>query len=394
MTLGPLLLGVASPVRSQSGDTLTLNAALTKQTDSNLFRLSDAANVSALIGAPTAAETISVTTVGFNINKAFSLQRLELSVNLVDTKFQNFDYLDYVSRNYDAAWRWSVTPRLRGNISSQRNETLNSFADFQNFRQRNERTNTTTRFDAAYDVNGPWQLLAGIAKVRQTNEQAVLDEGDFTTNTADLGLRLSYASGTSLTYTLKKTDGTYLNRVLSQASLSDDGFNQTDQILRLRWAISDKSVADITAARINRTHPNFAERNYQGTTASTNLSWNIAAKSALTAGWSRELSSFQTNSVNYAQKDRFTVGPTWQISPKAAVRLRHEIAKTSYRGTLPGAQADVRADTTHDSSLTFDWQPHQRLSLQASVQKTSRDSNFAGLDYGSKLATLSAQFNF
>ena len=390
----PLMVGLASPAWAQSGDTLTLNAALTQQTDNNLFRLSDATLANLPAGIPTAAESISVSSVGLNLNKAYSLQRLELTVNFVNTQFKNFGFLDSVSSNYDAAWRWSITPRFKGNLSAQRNETLNSFADFQNISQRNQRTNKNTRFDAAYDVGAEWQLLAGVARSSQTNEQAVLDQGDFTTEAADSGIRFSYASGSSLTYSLTRTNGTYLNRVLSPANLQDIAFNQNDQTLRLRWAISEKTVANISVAHINRTHPNFASRNYKGLTASANFNWNVSAKTALTASLARELSSYQTFNANFAQKDRFSLGPTWQISPKAVIRLRHDIAQTSYRGTLSGTSPDSRADTTHDSSVSFDWQPHQRLTLSASLQKATRDSNITGLDYSSTLATVSAQFNF
>ncbi len=393
-SFSPLFLSGMTPAMAMAQDTLMLSAAVSRQTDSNLFRLPASANVNALIGRPDASENISTTSLGLNINKAYSLQRFELGFNLVNTQYQNFSYLDYVARNYNAAWRWSITPRLHGNLTTGRNETLNSFADYTNFNQRNERTNTQTRFDAAYDVNGAWQLLAGVARSRQTNQQEVLAESDSSTNSADIGLRFAYASGSALSYSLKKTDGAYLNRVAPISGPSDDSFNQTDQTIRLTWVISGKSLADLSFAHINRKHPQFAQRDYSGLTTAVNFNWSMTGKTALNAGWTRELTSYQTVSSSYASKDRISIGPTWQVSPKVAVRLRHTQTQINYLGAPTSATTPAREDTTRDSSLSVDWQPYQRLNLSASLQKASRASNFSGLDFDSNIANFSAQYSF
>jgi exopolysaccharide biosynthesis operon protein EpsL len=394
LSFGPLLLSGAAPAWAMVGDTFTLNAAYTRQTDSNLFRLPAGANVNALIGKSSAAEEIGSTSLGFNLNKAYSLQRLELSVNLINNQYQNFNYLDYTARNYRAAWRWSVTPRLHGSLSTDRQETLNSFADFQGFNQRNQRTSTNTRLDAAYDLYGAWQLVAGVSQSRQANQQAVLGEGDYNSKSADLGLRFAYASGSALSYTVKSTNGSYLNRVLPSSGAVDDGFNQIDQGLNLHWVISGKSGGDASATYINRSYPNFGQLDYSGLTTAVNFNWSITGKSALTAGLSRALSSYQSSNVSYTQTDNFSISPTWQVSPKTTLRLRHQLIQTNYLGSPTGASAVQRRDTNRDTSLSFDWQPYQNLTLSASLQKASRASNVAGVDYDSNMTTLSTQFTF
>ncbi|MDO9165411.1 MAG: putative exosortase B-associated extracellular polysaccharide biosynthesis transporter EpsL, partial [Rhodoferax sp.] len=133
--LTPTLLIVfsAAPALAQVEDTFKLSAAYSQQTDSNLFRLPADANVTALIGKSSAAEQISITSLGLNVNKAYSLQRFELNLNLIDYQYQNFSYLSFAAHNYSAAWRWALTPRLHGNFTSERKETLNSFSDYQGF---------------------------------------------------------------------------------------------------------------------------------------------------------------------------------------------------------------------------------------------------------------------
>lgn len=384
----------AAPAWARAGDTLTLNAAYSRQTDSNLFRLPASANVSALIGKSSAQEQIDIASAGFSINKNYGLQRLELNLDLIDYQYQNFSYLSFAAHNYNAAWRWSVTPRLHGSLTTGRSETLNSFTDYQNFTQRNQRTSTNTRLDAAYELNGTWQALAGVAKSSLTNQQTLIAEGDYSTTSADLGLRFTYASGSALSFVRKNTNGTYLNRVSPLTGLSDDGFHQLDHELKLQWVASGQSVASLSAARISRTHPHHAQLDYSGWSTAASFNWRLTGKTTLIASWTRELSSYQSSNTNYTQTDRFSVSPVWQVSPKAAVRLHHEVAQRNYLGSPGGVAATQRSDTTRDSRLSFNWQPHQRLTLSAALQGATRTSSLANLDYTSNTATFSAQLTY
>lgn len=384
---------LATGAQAQTRDTLQLNASVARLTDSNLFRLSDSANPVALIGRSSAAENIGVTAVGLNITKAYSLQRLELDLKLVDYQYQNFDYLDFTARNYQAAWRWSLTPRFTGNLTTDRNQVLNSFTDFQNFSVRNQRTTTNTRFDGVYQIDGVWRALGGVARASQVDQQNIATESAFKANSADVGVRYNWASGSTLSYVLKQSSGNYLNRNLSSVALLDSSYSQTDHTVSARWAATDKTTASASVAHISRSHPNFPQRNYSGLNSSLSLRWTASAKTALTASWARELASAQTTTSNYTQTDRFSVGPVWQVGPKTVLRLRHDMAQRDYLGN-PGLAVSPRQDTTRDTTLSFDWQPATSLTLSASVQSGTRTSSQPGLDYTANQANVSAQITY
>ena len=388
------MLGSTAAAWAQDSDTFQLKASAALSTDSNLFRLPANANTSALIGKSSAAEQIASTTVGLSLNKAYSLQRIELDLNLVDYKYQNFDYLSFTARNYNAAWRWALTPRLRGNLTTDRTERLNSFADNQNLNTRNQRTNTNTRLDAVYDLGGSWRALGGVLQSRQTNQQTVLDEGDYSANSADLGVRYDLTSGSSLAYTRKTTRGQYLDRALSNASLLDDEFNQSTDEFKLRWLFSGDNSVSLSASYINRTHPHFSQRDFSGLATGINVNWALSAKTALAASWARDLSSYQTSTTNYTQTDRLTLGPVWQLSPKALVSLRYAVAQQDFLGAPTALAAAQRSDTTRDTSLAFEWQPYQHITLSASLQNSTRSSSQANLDFDSNIANISAQISY
>ncbi|MBK1682884.1 XrtB/PEP-CTERM-associated polysaccharide biosynthesis outer membrane protein EpsL [Rhodoferax fermentans] len=389
------LAGAAWAQQAEPG--LHLRASETLMRDDNLFRLPDNANVKASTGKDSASENIGVTTLGLSYNKAYSLQRIELDLSLVDYRYQNFDYLSFTARNYAAAWRWSVTPRLHGSLSANRQETLNSFSDNQDNTvrtRRNLRTDTSTGFDALYELSGAWRLLGGVSQRKQVNEQALLADSDYNVRSANVGARYDYPSGSSLSYRATASNGRYLNRSLGATNLVDDRYDQTESELRLRWVISGKLTANANVGYVQRSHPHVAQRDFSGTQAGASLNWSLSGKTSLTADISRRLGAYQTSYANYSQTDKLSVGPSWQISPKTALSLRYDLSHIEYLDAPTGASAISRQDTVRDTTLSLAWQPTQSATLNASFTNATRTSTLPGIDYRSQMASFSANYSF
>jgi exopolysaccharide biosynthesis operon protein EpsL len=396
-----LLCGLATTWAQQlKEDSLQLKASETLLTDSNIYRLPANTNFDALIGRPNAADRIGVTSVGLSYNKSYSLQRVELDLSLVDYKYQNFNKLNFTARNYDAAWRWALTPRLRGDLTSNRKETLNSFTDFlgANFANRsNQRVEKNTNFNTDYELSGAWHLLAGVAQRKYltrstlTAVDTLYIGDDYTSTSTRAGLRYDFSSGSALTYRLQNTQGQNLN---ANGLIISNQFTQTDNELRLSWVLSGKSTVDLSSAFINRHHDQFAQRDYSGVNAGVNLKWNMTGKSALTAGWTRNLTSAQSVNSNYVQSDRLSIGPVWQLSPKTMVRLSYAQTRDNYLGAPGLVQLPQRSDNTTSTTLALDWQPNRGLTLSTSLQSARRNSNLDVYDFTSNMATISGQLSY
>jgi exopolysaccharide biosynthesis operon protein EpsL len=412
-----LLLWSALPAWAQKDEpNFQLNAGYSRLSDSNPLRLPNGTS-----------DQIDRSTLGLSFNTRQSLQKFELDLNLIDHQYQHFSDRDFTARNYNAAWRWAVTPRLHGNFTTDRKESLNTDlltpegsepantglqdASSTSVDVRGvPRTNTNTRFDALYEIDGVWRVLGGVSKSKQTNlltqqlQTQVIGE-DYNSSSADLGLRYAFTSGSALTYTTRTTEGDYLNHLQSPNGLYDGSFRQLDNELRLHWLLTGNTTADISAAHISRTHPHFAQLDYSGLNTGVKLNWNITGKTALAAGWMRELASDQhdadspNDDFNYnsthSQTNRFSVGPVWKASAKTVVRLNYELVQRDYQGSPTGVGAAAeRSDTLHNTTLAVAWQPHKYVTLGASLQKATRSSNVPNLDYDSNMATLSARFSY
>ncbi|CAM8664054.1 EpsL, exopolysaccharide biosynthesis operon protein EpsL [Comamonadaceae bacterium] len=386
------LLGSA-PVFSQQ-DPLTLSAGYSVQTDSNLFRLPSSTNLQNAIGKNSAAETIGVTTVGLGFNTRQSLQTLALNLNLVDYSYQNFSYLSFTANNYNASWEWAITPKVTGKFSTDRKETLNSFTDSTNVKQRNLRLDTTTRFDASYALDGPWRLIAGASTTRQENQASLVTGSDFTTNAVDGGVRYQFATGSSLSYLMRTNKGSYLNRAVPNAGAFDDQYTQLDNDLRLRWLMGTGSTVNANLTHINRTHPRYGQRDYNGFNFGAGVDWALTGKTSLSTSISHTLDAYATSNSNYSGTDKISVSAGWQISPKVGLRLKNDWAQRSYLGSPSTTASSNRQDITRDTTLSVNWQAHEQLALSASLQQSSRGVNQANLDYDSTMLFFTAQLTY
>lgn len=390
----PLLLLSLFPLVAHADelDTLQFKAGQSVTHDSNIFRLSDTANAQALIGTTDRADTVSVTTAGFKVNKPFGLQRFELDAAVEDHHYSRFSNLDFTAVNYAAAWRWSFTPALHGNLTSDRREYVDNTADVQNSGQLNRRTNRSTVFDAEYELDGAWRLVGGLFERTSTSSQPFTFEGDSRIRGAEGGVRYVFPSNTSMAYRYKRGNGDYPGRVPS--STFAGSFTDTEHEFRLDWAPTGKTTLRARLSHLDREHDGLAARDFSGFTGQLDATWNITAKTSLAGGLVRELGSYQTSNASYYEGYRFFIAPTWKPSEKTAVRLRYDHGARDFRGPLPGFAATDRHDTSNLVSLALEWQALRALKLIASVQRDRRKSTEPGFDYTSNAFGLSAQASF
>ena len=387
ITLSLFCLFSVGGVRADSLDTLNLYVGETLTYDNNLFRLPD------LVDAR--SDKIAATTLGLKINKPYSLQRFELDVNLVDYRYQTYDYLDFVGKNYSAAWRWSLTPSLHGNLTTNRRESLNSFTDYRNFRTQNLRIDEDSRLDADYDLGAGWHVVGGVFQLVRTNSEPFVQEGDNTLTSTEAGVRYQFTSGTTLSFLNRIGRGVFDNRPEPiPSALLDNRFDQNENLISIKWPLTEKTSMDARLGWLDRQYDNYSERDYSGVVGALNLNWGITDKTRISGGIGRELSSYQSLTSSYTVTDRFNLTPVWQMSAKTALRLRYDYSSVDYLGSLVSNPLGDRVDRIQTGLIAVDWQPLNSVSVSASIVNDSRSSSQSLNDYKDTTASINAQINF
>ncbi|MDB5826408.1 MAG: hypothetical protein JWQ73_628 [Variovorax sp.] len=392
--LSAVAFGWAGDARADADDTFNATIGHSEQTDSNLFRLPDDTSAAPLLGTNKRSERIGITSAAVSLDKSYSLQHFQLAASVVDYHYQNFSYLSFTALNYAASWQWSLTPRLKGSLSTTRAETPTSYQDFQGFNTRNVRTDTVTRLDGEYDLGGAWRLLGAVDHTTGLEEQPVAREGDARSDSGAVGIRYVFPSNNSVSYRLRRASGDtigVLGASLNQSSSFDDRIHEFEA----SWALTGKTKVIGHLGHLDRKYNDVSQRNFGGTTGDVNLQWAATGKITVDAVVRRELASYQTIASNYIATDRFVLTPLWKATSQINVKARYEIASRNYAGTAPGALAiGDRRDIYRAASFGVDWQPIRAATITLMLQRLKNTSNILGGGYDSNGATLGAQFSF
>ncbi|MGH8762723.1 MAG: XrtB/PEP-CTERM-associated polysaccharide biosynthesis outer membrane protein EpsL [Nitrosospira sp.] len=405
-----LLLALAAQhAAAAPGDTLNLSAGSTFMYDSNVFRLAPSIDLAPLVGQSTKSDLIITSTAAMNVNKVYSMQRFDFNGSIVDNRYHNFEFLNFIGKNYTAAWHWFLTPYLHGTLSSGHREALNNFSNltgFINSANRNIRTDDNYRFDAVFELTRSWHVVGGVSHTTVKNSRLTVQDFDNKVLSAEGGIRYVLPSGTTLTYKVRSGDGSFFKRPEPIASrLFDTRFNDMEHSLQLIWPVSGKTSIEARIGHLSRKHDHFPQRDFSGIIGNVDFNWFVTGKTRITATWARELGNMQTAvdfqlpqfqlfSSSYIASNRFSLTPVWQITSKTALRLRYDFLDRDFRGAVIALPGDSRSDTQHSGMVAFDWQPVDALFLSAMLQRDHRSSNLGTYEFDNTAASVTARLNF
>ena len=358
--------------------------------DDNVFRLPSGREPVA-VGAER-SDNILKTSIGFKINKKYSLQIFKFDFSHAETKYDNAKFLDFNANNYKAAWLWSLTPHLKGNISADRTVDLVPFIDNRNTNSQNKRVTEIQIADFDFSPHDVWHFLGGITRLEVLNSQAFLPETSFKFNAGELGLKYVFPSQSYVMLKVRNREGQ--NQSTNFAGFVGKGFNEKEEELTGLWILTDKSRLTTNIGHIDRADDTFNVRDYAGVFGGINYAWDITGKVNLNVSLNRKLSAFQDRGSSYTQNDTLVIKPTWGATSKIVVGANLQIGRRTFLGDGPVQGLPDREDKSFIYGIGVDWTPRSTIKIGLVFQHDARNSNVSGLDYQSNSAGLNGQLNF
>ena len=364
---------VTGSARAQEASTekLKLRAGISQTQDNNFQRTVDAK----AMADQTRSQTLDVI-----VALPYGQQRLELEANVATNTHQTFTQFDYTGHNYNAAWRWSLTPSLVGVLSSKRTETLNSAADSLDPTLRNTNVTKIDNLNAGYLLGGPWQLFVDYSKGISTNERALLGITDVNFRSYTVGVAYAPSLGNSINYAHRADVGT-----------STDEYRNNGHVFVITYA---PSVDTSVKGRLGYIDQRFAadpKFDFSGVTGGLEGTWRATPKTSIAIGWLRDITSFQTLDSSYARTDTFSLSPSWQVRPTLSIGWTYKQSVRDALGSPNGTQS-TRQDQVQEAMWSVNWQPRKYIILRGAFSKASRTSNVVDQDFTAQAVTLGAQF--
>lgn len=377
--------------------------------EDNLFRVDEDTS----LGNASKHDIAHTYSAGIKLDKLYSMQRFQVDATVTENRYQENDFLNWKGFNYRAAWLWSLTPRVTGTLLATRNETLNNFGDFRGIdpnagttrNLQSIQTNERREFTADVLLWGGWHVVGGVSEIESRNSVSFNEIGDFTQDSAELGGRYVFPSGTEITLVQRKSTGEF-NRPVDAARQLDTGYDQNETEAKLDWRITGKSHITAKVGYVDREHDTFTLRDYDGMTGLLAWRWMPTGKLLVNTAISRNIYSFQeSNAVggglffangydySYYIADTFTVSPLWAITDKTSLRFRYDWSDRDYRGEL-NPVGPTRRDIVQSMTLTAEWEAMRTLVVSAVARREDRDSDRDGYDYEADSIGVSAELIF
>lgn len=395
IALAASLTLLATDARALLNDTMELYAAETLTHDSNVFRLSDAANANAILGSSQRSDIVSRTEFGLNFNLPVSRQSFVASLNSNRTHFGHYSDLDFTGRNARAAWLWQAGDRLNGELGYSETKTLASFSDVQS-RIVNPLLTQRSVASANYLVTPRWQLQAALTQTDRKNDNPTRRQNDSELRDLDLGINYISPAANKISLTVHQTDGRMPNDQLVLGNLLGNDYTQRGVGLAADWNVSAKSHLKARLDHVRRNYDVAEQRNWSGTLGQVTYDWKISEPLTLSARAQRDISQTEDIQTYFVLLKGISLRPTLTLSSKTRISANWERSIRDYLGdvTTVVGNAPMRSDTVQALGATMTYEPIPKLTLSFTVQREKRSSNAALADYEVNVMYLSARYAF
>ncbi len=369
--------------------------ATTLTYDDNLFRVSDANEARAILGTDAMSDTTRRTEAGINVDWKISRQHLRLGINLNQSRFNRFDFLDNDGNSKQLAWDWSIGSHLGGELSVSEGKSMVGFTEVQN-PVLNQRTNKRKLMSVHWDFHPRWRLRAQRDETEFENSLPSYRSSDRKDVGREAEIQYSTPAGNQISLSVREVEAEYAERDAFSSFFFGNGNRQRDVALGVTWYPGGKTRLDGRLARVERTYEEFTQRDVRAWAGRVGADWQPTGKTTLSVSAARDIEAVDDLAATYVRSDNLSVTPSWAATSKLSVQGRASYTRRSYQGDpgfLLGATAQ-REDKLRSMGLTVSYTPHQKVQMQLSWQKDNRDSSTVGSGYDANALSANVRINF
>ena len=394
-------LSLSQPARAFWDDRFQVFADETYTWDSNVFRLSRDQNAPASPGNSGLSDRYSVTSIGATLDAPYSLQRFQADATFFTTRYNRFTQLDYDGHNARAAWLWSLTPHVKGDVGASESKTLANFAIFRDT-TRDLVTSREGHANGTVELTPSWLLYGGFVHAERQHSDELRRINDVTTDAGEARLSYVTAADNSIGVSVRHEQGKTPEDVVFGTIPFRNNYKQDSVGAVGRWTLSGVSRLEGRADYVHRTYEQFPERNYNGPSLRATYVWTPTGKTSVTSAVYREIAPLDDIQTSFVLLSGVSVRPRWDVTSKISVQGNLEYARWEFRNSLPLVPGStiplaVAGDYEHrvrTGGVTVSWKPFTKVVFQAGVMHEVRTSTLAFSDYSVNVFTLEGRIAF
>ena len=390
-----LVLAVACaaplPAAALFKDRVEVFAAENVTYDSNVFRISPDVDPRTVVGEDGRSDWISSTQLGVSLDLPYSLQRFQANYTWFANRYDRFSELNFNGHTARAAWLWSVTPHLTGDLGYTDSRTLANFANKLFSRERDILRTKQGFADAVWFPVASWRLHAGAASVDQRHDDPLQRFNDIQTATGVAGVSYVTAADDRAGVEARTEHGRTPHDELRGTSL-DPGYRQNSLGVVVHWIATGHSTIDGRVDYVRRDYDQPAARDFSGPTARLAHTWTPTGKLTVLTSIYRDIGPIaDVQSGALVLIKGVAVKPSWAVTDKVTLTGDAEYNVWNYRNDV------LIGDYTHrvrTFGVGVSYRPTQKILLQGGYAHEMRTSTVPLADYKDDVANILARFSF
>lgn len=382
-------------------DNLLLRVGAGMRYEDNVFRQPDGVQTAAPDGSLGRSDTIYTYSAGGSYSVPIGRQRISLSADFNQTRYQQFNNLDFDGEDLRALWKWELGPLLNGDAGITRARYQPGFVTLTNQGNTvigagpNVRTSTQEFVTANLPFHANWAANAGMTETRTKNSDLANTVSDNTTRSQTGGLR--YISGrqnyVGVQGTWSETDFT-TPQVIGGVTF-DNSYDTTTYAVVASMETGGASRVTGNLGHTERTQKQAGRPNFSGMTGSLLFNWAVSGLTTVNALVSHELAPASDLTLAGSKTTSFALLPTYAATGQITVlgNFQYQIRDFS-ASPIPTLGGPAREDRVSLAGLSVVYNPLRTLFINLSYQHERRNSTLAPYDYGANIYFVNAQWTF
>jgi exopolysaccharide biosynthesis operon protein EpsL len=361
--------------------------------DTNVFRLADGVNTTAITGNPSRGDTIMRTGAGIrHEQRIVGRQSVRLAARGDYHSFDTYSQMDHFAYGLLGEWLWEFTNDLSGTVGWEHRKRLVDLAQLQ--RPVDQMVTENNAYaNGAYRLGPNVRLRGGLNGVRQKRDAAEAVESR---STSVLG-GVDYVTplGNSVGVEARRSDGNSPVTPVLGAPPVDNEFDEREVALVATWVATQQIRFNGRFGRTERQHETFPGLDFDGNTWRVGLDWTPLNKTGFAVEWYRVPRSVIDINTAFVLTRGVTFGPRWAPTEKLVFALNFDRERQRFSDpTNPVLGPFALDETVRRWRLTAGWEPVRRLELSAGLERGERSSNGINRDYDYAQLMANARYRF
>lgn len=387
------LLLAPLPAAALLNDRVEVFAAENVTYDSNVFRLSDQLDPQTVLGESGRSDTLTSTQLGVSLDAPYSLQRFQANFTWFANRYRRFSDLDFNGHTARAAWLWSVTPHLTGDVGYTDTQTLANFGNFVGIQRNRDVLRIKQAFgDGVWFPVASWRLHAGAAYVEQTHSDPTQRIRDINSTTGVAGASYVTPRDDRLGVEVRAEHGESPHDEFRSGSLTT-AYHQDSIGVVGHWIATGHSTLDGRVDYVRRDYDLAGAPSFRGPTTRFAYTWTPSGKTTVLATLYRDIGPIaDVQSPSLVIVRGVAVKPSWAATDKITLAGDAEYNIWDYRADIiTGLQYTHRVRTL---GASISYQAAQRILFQAGYSHEMRTSTLPLADYKDDIVTVSGRIGF